>query len=290
MASSPRKASSAARTTRKALPAPVAPLVLIHGFRGTKQGLQLIAKALNAEGLKGGISYQLLAPDLPGFGKGAKLQNHTLDTYVGWLHSYIKSVQKRFPDQKITLLGHSFGSIICSAYASQYPDTIGSLILVNPIGTPALEGPKKALTKLAILYYKVGAKLPERAAHNWLASPLIVRIMSIAMTKTKDPELKKYIHAQHDTYFSQFHTPDSVLQGFTVSVSHTVGEFAKNIPIKTLLIAGALDDITSLSDQFGLVKKFPQAKLKVIDKVGHLTHYETPEDVARHIQAFIKSL
>ena len=270
--------------------APELPLVLIHGFRGTKQGLHLVAKELSSIGAADGTSYKLLAPDLPGFGRGAHLPNYSLDAYVEWLNTYIEGVQKKFPRKKITLLGHSFGSIICAAYAAKYPKTIGKLILVNPIATPALEGQKKLLTNLAILYYRIGAKLPEKAAKTWLASPLIVRIMSITMAKTKDPDLRRFIHAQHDQYFSRFHSPSSVLESFETSVSHNVGEYAASIPVKTLLIAGSIDDITPLSNQFALVKKFPHAKLKVIDHVGHLTHYETPRTVAEHVHTFVKSV
>ncbi len=282
------KTKSASR--RKTVKAPASPLVLIHGFRGTKQGLRLIGKELTKLEENSSEKHVLIAPDLPGFGNGATLKDYSIDSYVKWLKAYLQTIQNRYPGQKITLLGHSFGSIICAAYAAQYPNTIGKLILVNPIATPALEGPKKIMTNLAILYYGIGARLPVKLSHAWLASPLIVRVMSLAMTKTKDPELRAYIHNQHDIYFSRFHSADSVLQSFKASVQHNVGEYAQQIPNKTLLIAGSIDDITPLSDQFALVKKFPNAKLKVIDGVGHLTHYETPKDVAWHIQAFIKSV
>lgn len=161
---------------------------------------------------------------------------------------------------------------------------------MNPIGAPALEGPKKTMTKLAIAYYKIGAKLPQHTAHRWLSSRTIVRVMSIAMVKTPDKGLRTYVHHQHDRYFSRFHSAQSVLEAFTTSVSHNVGDFAADIPVPTLLIAGSLDDITPLSAQYGLVKKFPRATLKVIDHVGHLTHYETPERVAELTQAFTNPL
>ena len=254
-------------------------LLMIHGFRGTHHGLLLIAKYLKG--------FNIIIPDLPGFGRGAKLKKYDLDSYVEWLHAYIHKQKLSRPP---VLMGHSFGSIICAAYAKKYPKTIQKLILVNPIGAPALEGPSKVMTKLAILYYKIGAKLPEKPAHMWLSSKAIVRVMSITMAKTHDKGLRTYIHHQHDRYFSRFHSPQSVLEGFTTSVSHNVGEYAKHIPTKTLLIAGSLDDITPLSAQYGLVKKFPHGQLKVIKNVGHLTHYETPDHVAKFIQAFIKSV
>lgn len=254
-------------------------LIMIHGFRGTHHGLLLIAKKLKG--------YSIIIPDLPGFGKGKKLKTYDLDSYVTWLHEYMQAQQLKKPP---VLLGHSFGSIICAAYAKKYPKTIKQLVLVNPIGSPALEGPSKVMTKLAVTYYKIGAKLPPKAAHKWLASKAIVRVMSVTMAKTRDKGLRTFIHHQHDRYFSRFHSPQSVLEGFTTSVSHTVGDFAKHIPVSTLLIAGSLDDITPLSAQYGLVKKFPKAKLKVINDVGHLTHYETPDRVAELVQAFTNPL
>jgi len=254
-------------------------LVMIHGFRGTHHGLLLIANHLK--------NHRLAIPDLPGFGKGEAMKAYDLENYVLWLHRYIKTLKLKEPP---ILLGHSFGSIICAAYAEKYPKTIKRLILVNPIGSPALEGPNKTMTKLAILYYDIGARLPEKAANKWLSAQIIVKMMSVTLAKTHDKQLRAYIHHQHRQHFSRFRSAQSVLEGFKTSVSHTVLDFAPNITTPTLLIAGSLDDITPLGDQYALVKKFPKATLRVINDVGHLTHYETPEQVAKYVQAFIKSV
>lgn len=252
---------------------------MIHGFRGTHHGLLLIANHLKGN--------RLVIPDLPGFGKGETLKGYDLENYVLWLHRYISALHLPHPP---VLLGHSFGSIICAAYAKKYPKTIKQLVLVNPIGAPALEGPNKLMTKLAVAYYKIGAKLPEKTAYKWLSAQPIVKVMSVTMAKTHDKQLRAFIHQQHRQHFSRFHSAQSVLEGFQTSISHTVRDFAPNISTPTLLIAGSLDDITPLSDQYGLVKLFPHAKLRVINNVGHLTHYETPEKVAQLVQAFIKSV
>jgi pimeloyl-ACP methyl ester carboxylesterase len=273
---------------RSAIKKPVRPtrvvtkptIVMIHGFRGTHHGLLLIAKYLKG-------SANIVIPDLPGFGRGAHLKKYDLESYVEWLHTFMQKQQ--FKSAPI-LMGHSFGSIISAAYAQKYPTSIQKLILVNPIGAPALDGPNKLMTKLAVAYYKIGAKLPDKVAYTWLAAKPVVRIMSVTMAKTHDKGLRTFIHHQHDRYFSRFHSAKSVLESFTTSISHNVGDFAKKIPTPTLLIAGSLDDITPLSDQYALVKKFPKGQLKVISNVGHLTHYETPEIVAKLIQAFIKSV
>jgi pimeloyl-ACP methyl ester carboxylesterase len=251
-------------------------IIMIHGFRGTHHGLQLIAEQLS--------EYDLTIPDLPGFADGDTLPSYDLDAYVQWLHDFIKKQRLKTPP---ILLGHSFGSIICAAYAAKYPSTIKKLILVNPIGAPALEGPRAILTKLALFYYWTGRKLPTRAAHKWLSAKPVVAIVTISMAKTKDKTLRQFIHDQHFKYFSLFHDKKSLSESFTTSVSHNVRESAGDIMVPTLLIAGSDDDITPLYKQHELVELFPDARLHTIQKVGHLTHYETPDQVADAIKNFI---
>lgn len=253
-------------------------IILIHGFRGTHHGLELIAGHLK--------DFVTIIPDLPGFGEGDTLAHYDLDSYVQWLAHFIKQQHLQNPP---VLLGHSFGSIVSAAYAAKYPDTIEQLILVNPIGAPALEGPRGALTKLAVFYYWLGTKLPGALSHKWLSSVTVVDIMSKTMTKTKDKSLRTFIYDQHRQYFSRFHTSQSVSEAFATSVSNSVRDFAKKITTPTLLIAGTKDDITPLEKQKELVALFPQATLQIIDHVGHLTHYETPDQVAGFVSSFIKS-
>jgi pimeloyl-ACP methyl ester carboxylesterase len=251
-------------------------LIMIHGFRGTHHGLQLISDYLS--------DYDVIIPDLPGFSEGEKLASYDLDSYVSWLDSFINHQNLKTPP---VLLGHSFGSIITAAYAAKYPKTIKKLILVNPIGAPALEGPRAILTNLAVFYYWVGRKLPAKLAHKWLAAKLVVRVVTVSMTKTRDKTLRTFIHNQHFQYFSLFHDAKSLSESFTTSVSNNVREFAAHVKVPTLLIAGAKDDITPLYKQKELVALFPEAQLHVIESVGHLTHYETPEEVAAAIKRFI---
>lgn len=251
-------------------------IIMIHGFRGTHHGLRLIADKLPG--------HHVIIPDLPGFGNGGTLPSYDLDSYIKWLHAFIKKQALTTPP---ILLGHSFGSIITAAYAAKYPSTISKLILVNPIGSPALEGPRAILTKLALFYYWTGRKLPASIAHKWLSAKPVVAIVTLSMTKSKDKTLRRFIHDQHFRYFSLFHDKKSLSESFTTSVTNNVRQVAAQITPPTLLIAGAKDDITPLYKQQELVKLFPSAQLHIIENVGHLTHYETPDQVADAIKNFI---
>lgn len=252
-------------------------IILVHGFRGTHHGLSLIARELNK-------NYKCLIPDIPGFGNGPKLNSYSIEEYVKWLESYINS--HKF-NKKPFLVGHSFGSIITSAYAAKHPEKIEKLILINPIGEPALKSDKIFMTKLSVAYYRIGSILPEKLSKTWLSLPPIVLLMSIFLTKTNKKPLRKYIHNQHLKYFSRFSSTKAVLLAFQTSITNSVQDNATDIKVPCLLIAGELDDITNIDKQKYLANKIKNSKLIIIKGTGHLTHYETPEEVSRHIVDWI---
>ena len=254
-------------------------IVMVHGFRGTHHGLTRIIEQLP--------EYRIIVPDLPGFGASEPLKSqHTLSAYTAFLHDFITQLQL---DRPPILLGHSFGSIIASHYAADHAEMINKLILINPIGAPALKGPKAVMTQLAIFYYWLGRKLPAKASHAWLSAPPIVKIMSVTMAKTKDKPTLDYIHHQHLTHFSSFANPTVVAEAFQTSVSHDVRQIAERITTPTLLIAGERDDITALPKQKELAARINGAALVVIPDVGHLIHYETAEAAAQAVTNFASS-
>jgi len=250
-------------------------VLAVHGFRGEHHGLEPVVAHLD------GI--RVISPDLPGFGETPPLPGraHTLETYAEWLTAFAAAVAPG-----AVVLGHSFGSIVSSAAVARGLPT-PRLVLVNPIGAPALEGPRGILTRLAVFYYWAGARLPRALGEALLRSRLIVRVMSASMAKTKDRALRAFVHDQHDTYFSRFSDRDVLHDAFVASVSHDIREFAPAIAQPTLLVAADRDDITPIEAERRLQKLFPRAELVEIPGVGHLIHYETPEHAGAAITRFL---
>ena len=251
-------------------------IVAVHGFRGDHHGLESVLAFLPEA--------RVIAPDLPGFGQSAPAHGRTydLDEYADWLTEFAAAVAPG-----AIILGHSFGSIVTAAAVARGLQT-PRLILINPIGAPALEGPKGVMTRLAVLYYAMGARLPEKMGTALLRNRVIVRVMSIAMAKTRDAALRRFIHGQHDAYFSLFADRDVLKDAFVASVSHDVSEFAAEIEVPTLLIAAQRDDITPIEAERELVTLFDDAELVEIAHVGHLIHYETPAEAAGAIRRFLR--
>lgn len=247
-----------------------ATIVAFHGFRGDHHGLEPVVAHLPG--------VRVVMPDLPGFGESAPLHRpHDLDGYAEWATEFARAVAPG-----AIILGHSFGSIVVATAVARGLET-PRLILINPIGAPALDGPRGILTRLAVLYYRLGAKLPARFGTWLLRTRIIVRVMSVAMAKTRDRRLRRFIHDQHDRYFSLFADRDVLREAFVTSVSHDVRESAPQIAVPTLLIAADRDDITPIAAERELRGMFPDARLVEIAGVGHLIHYEAPAEAAAAI-------
>jgi len=250
-------------------------IIAVHGFRGEHHGLEPVVAHLDG--------VRIISPDLPGFGETAPLpgRRHDLSAYSEWLTAFAPAVAPG-----AVILGHSFGSIVVAAAVAAGLAT-PRVILVNPIGAPALEGPRGILTRLAVFYYWAGARLPKPVGDALLRNGAIVRVMSVSMAKTRNAELRRFIHDQHDTYFSRFADRDVLHDAFLASVSHDVRQFAPRIAQPTLLVAAVRDDITPIEAERHLATLFPDAELVEIADVGHLIHYETPAPAATAIRRFL---
>jgi pimeloyl-ACP methyl ester carboxylesterase len=256
-------------------------LVMIHGYRGNHHGLEAIAGALPG--------MNVYIADLPGFGRSEPLAaKHSIVEYAKWLDKFISGLGL---GQKPHLLGHSFGSIVVSAYAARF-DGIRSLILENPVSAPALKAPRAAASIATNAYFKLAELLPEQAGNRLLRGWPIVRGMSVVMTKSRDPELRGWIHRQHDENFSDFASRAVALEGYAASVSNCVADFSAEFKVPVLMLVAERDDITSIEQQRALFESLRVRPCQLVEfgSVGHLTHYEIPDQIADSIEEWVSEV
>lgn len=288
------------------------PVLLVHGFRGDHHGLEIIANYL----LKLIPNVSIISPDLPGFGRSADLPETTRDegaqgedninAYVAWLNDFVKHTSPAHEDAQplpLHLVGHSFGSIVTSAFAAAHPNSLALLSLINPISEPALEGSQRVASRLASLYYRAGAALPEKIGYPLLRSQLITRASSEVMMRTKDKAMRRFINGQHAAYFGSFGSRRGVLSAYEASITHTAAEYAAAIRVPVQMLVAEDDDLgtpetaramyaTLISRDLPASHSLPatstgaRERLDMIPEVGHLIHYETPRLAAELIADF----
>ncbi len=267
-------------TTRYWVYGPVdAPLTIViaHGYRGEHHGLEPVIAQLP------GIRW--IGPDMPGFGESTPLTevSHSIDGFAEWLSAFVDTLGL---SGTAVMLGHSFGTIISAKAVSAGLKT-PALILVNPISTSGLEGPSKFATMATVAFYRLAGRLPNRWGEFLLKRWIVVQFMSSILAKTKDKDLRRWIHDQHHTYFNNFASRDSVVEAFEASVGSDVSTNAQGINNPTQLVAAELDDITPVQAHRDLVATMTDARLELLLGVGHLIHYEVPQLAAVAIHKFL---
>ena len=253
-------------------------LIMVHGYRGNHRGFEAIAAGLS--------KYRVLIPDLPGFGESEPLnQVHTVKAYSDWLHNFVSALGL---SENAHLVGHSFGSLVVGFYATQH--TPKSIALINPVSTPALQGPKAALTNLTKIYYLLASYAPRFAGEWLLRNKVAVMVMSVVMAKTKNRQLRRWIHNQHLSNFSDFASVKVAIEGYDASISTDLSKLATAITAPVLVVAATLDDITDIESQRRVSNLYPKITYREISEVGHLVHYEAPEQAAALITDFLEEL
>ncbi len=242
-------------------------VLLVHGFRGDHHGLLGVAGALPEA--------RFVIPDLPGFGKSKQLSTeHSIENYANWLVKFVEQT-----GEFDAILAPSFGTLVLSrALATGLPAS--RVLLQNPISTTQRGGP---LNSIADRYYELG----KAEGSNLLRSQLVVRGMSIALATTLKPSIRRMIHRQHSAHFSTFATNRSVYEGYQAATSSNVLDYARHLPARTFIVAGERDIVAPLAGQREFAR-ITGAELKVIKDTGHLTHYETPAEVASYLAELLE--
>jgi pimeloyl-ACP methyl ester carboxylesterase len=229
-------------------------VLFIHGFRGDHHGLQAVAGAL--------ADLTVVSPDLPGFGKSAELEHHDLSSYSDWLIDFCTST-----GPYDLVVGHSFGTLVVTKAISNGLST-KKVCLINPITTRGNTS-KSLSNRLAEIYYRIGKN---KIFGSWLmSSGLVTRSMSIGLTKAKDRRTRSFI------------------EGFHAANSGSVFDYADALTGSILLIAGSQDAVAPISEQKRLNEVLPNSELLVLKRVGHLSHYERPVEIATAITNFLET-
>jgi pimeloyl-ACP methyl ester carboxylesterase len=245
-------------------------ILFVHGFGANKDTWGPFLKDFSKD-------YRLVVPDLPGFGENSKVAsaNYDIPHQVQRLHRFVQSIGLN----AFHLVGTSLGGYIAAYYASEYPDNVKSLALIDAAGVES-RIPSTMLQR----YRESGENLllfrtPEEFGE----------LMSLLYYE--EPEIPKRL--QH--YFVERATADfafyeAMVEDILGGGLNLLEGRLSDIQAKTLIIWGANDEMTHVSSVEKFENGIAHTTTVIIDQCGHAPFLEKPQETERAYRSFLAEL
>jgi len=179
----------------------------------------------------------------------------------------------------ITIIGHSFGTLVGLIYVINNPGRIKNMVLIAPIPKPNLS------VKTSSLYFHIGKILPSPINYRWLTSRLIQDPIRKYVIQTKYPDIHAEIMDEGEQELREL-KPKINTQNFLSVNQINAGDWLKKLSTPTLVIAGDKDRLTKPRDVIRTYRR-PGIDLKIIPGMGHYAPSEIPDQLEKTIQKWL---
>ena len=240
------------------------PLLILHGFLGSLDNWQSIAKEL-------AVNYQVYILDVRNHGKSFHDPKHDYTSMVEDVRYFIN----HFGLSEVSLIGHSMGGKIAMSFALKYPLLVSNLVVVDIAPKVYLPGHEDILHALSNINPK---KLKSRQ-----------EAVDIISTYIHDPSVVQFLLKNLDrlgdgTFGWKMNLPVLIEQYKEMLAFPSKGLFDG----PTLFLKGAKSDYILPSDEENIFTLFPNAKIVSIKDAGHWVHAENPVDFISETSNFLK--
>lgn len=208
----------------------------------------------------------------------------------------IERIRQLLGDDQMILIGHSYGALLASLYAAEFPDHIEKLVLLNPADLLVFPSGNKDM------FATIRERLPDRdrkAYDKWQRRYLdlgqIFKEDEASLQKLDTDFLPYFIKATGDTIqdappvpqelFGSWHTR---AQFFGLGKRHDWSSNLVPITADTLIIHGG-KDFQPLAVSQTYAEAIPNAKLEEIPNAAHFPHFNNPEELAEQLRPFLSN-
>jgi pimeloyl-ACP methyl ester carboxylesterase len=262
----------------KASNPPAPTFVLVHGLGGSLTNWLAVAEPLAARG-------RVLALDLAGFGRTPPGSiGAGVDANAALLERFVRAMA---PGQKVVVVGNSMGGYLGLRLASEHPELVAGLVLVNP-ALPIPLGTKVDPTVAAMfstyLLPGVAPILMRRRAAK-VGPEGMVRDMFTLCTLDRRRIEARVFDAHVELARARFDwdwTIDAFLEAarsLLPALANRAGFNAmlQRVTAPTLVLHGEHDRLVPADAARALVRQRPDFELVVHPDAGHVLQLETPE-------------
>ncbi len=201
----------------------------------------------------------------------------------------IERVRQILGEEKLILIGHSFGGFLASLYAAEFPDNVEALILVAPadlLVMPPADGD---------LFEQVRQRLPEEMRSDYDA--YLKEYLDFGDIFSKSETDLMALNAEFGQYYAAAAPLPQIGQGqiggwmvqamyFSMGQQHDYRAALKNVTAPVLVIHGA-DDLQPEGASRAYVEAFPNAQFRVIDNAAHFPFLTQSEAFASAVEEFL---
>ncbi len=205
----------------------------------------------------------------------------------------IERIRQILGDDKLIIIGHSWGGFLASLYAAEFPEYVEALILVSPANTLVMPQPGAD----SDLFASVRTKLPidQQAEYDQFMKDY----MDFNSIFGKSEADLVAMNEQFGKYYQQVVkiplSPQGKPGGWMVWAAyismgqrHDYRPALKNVNVPVLVIHGK-NDLQSEAASRMYSDTFPNAQFMVIDNADHFSFEEQPEQFVSIVKAFLES-
>ena len=215
----------------------------------------------------------------------------TLDTTfgLGAQLADIERIRHILGEQKLIIVGHSFGAFLASLYAAEFPDNVETLILIAP--ADVLVMPQKD----GGLFGEVGKRLPQDMREDYQAYLEDYLNFRDLFSKSESELVAlnqgfgKYYGAVIDTPIpEQGEAGGWMVFAMYVSMGrrHDYRNALQSVNAPVLVIHGA-DDLQTEAASRIYADAFPNTTFRVVENATHFPYYEQPEEFSAVVSEFL---
>lgn len=197
----------------------------------------------------------------------------------------LDAISKRFELDSFHLFGHSWGGLYAQIYAAASPENIRSLFLCSP--SSGTNKTWKKTEKEVMQFNKDNSSTKE-----WLKMGWNSLLGMLGHDKAYRKLFKQVLKNYHKNYVEVETTDEFLNKIFSRPINKTRKEILKYKSLKDINSAHYPIGITyGEFDVYGdsknkLIKRYPTAKIEVIEKCGHIPWKHNPKEFTRILAAF----
>lgn len=235
-------------------------LLLLHGFPDSWFSFSPVLDALAA-------THRVIALDLPGHGDSDRPADaYRLPDVAADVVAFVEALGV----ERLSVIGHSFGSLIAQQVAVRAPARVARLVLVGSAAVPGnevLAELRAAVREMHDVPVEFVRDFQHSTVHRPVDATFMERVVEISAG------------VPHPVWLSVM----EALFADDASVP------LARIVAPTLLLWGDRDGVFDRAQQEALLRGIAGASLRVYEGTGHAPHWEEPERFVRDVVAFVRA-